>query len=481
MGHRSLQQASSGGTEQLQAPKGDPAKPPTRHSQKQAATEAQQIPTASSDSPPMNSVIAALSNETDTSNVGGMPNQESLGKTEPHHLAQSPSAIPQKPRHTRGRSQNLTLSHDVPGEDNHAQLVLELLDNALLNPSSPSLLSKSAPATSFLMTHPQKKLHYKSSEDQIQLQKHSKNPIRGSNSADEWDMPLTSRRNNDALTWQQQDLSRIRISAKANKIADKFIVSGEHTGSKKPAHLSAISAMAIPDTPLQPLATPPSYSASPAPLTWQQALLQPTGPGTPSSSVFTALEDGHSGTHPAKESRSRPSPHKQRKQWSAPDIHKVATRSAPASEEEGLDIRLSGLTLDGKLPSHQNAKKTSRRNPPVFIASSPIKIPSAGKQPNTRSSSHLKQPAQPTSDSEADVSLDEAANLSFEDEIPSHLPSFTPTKPRSIPASPVKNTLYAGPKFHNSPSAGALPTPRMAAFLAKNREVAPTVGEPLVV
>ncbi|CAD6588538.1 MAG: hypothetical protein CYPHOPRED_004427 [Cyphobasidiales sp. Tagirdzhanova-0007] len=378
--------------------------------------------------------------------------------------AEQYSTVSTRLQHKRGRSQNPQKGSEV-GSGN-AGFSQDTLDIALLPPPSPSLLSKSAPATSVL----NKIKHGVSTHKQ---KVGTSNDIRSSNSADEWDMPMTAR-GNDALTWQQKDLGRPKPSTGNLKFAKKLFQM-EDSGLQTPQKMSGISVMAAADS---AAADRSILSASPNPLTWQQALLQVVKPGSPSPGLFEALEDGHSGAHPAKEARLRPSPTKQRRQRSAPNIH-TNNQSAIVSEEEGgLENELSSLALDNKAQSAKQGRRPNKRLVPASTVSTPISIPTAANHYVTRSSTHQQRQANHTSESEGDASLDEAANVQL-GEVTRGMSSLAPSKPRSVPASPVKTPLYAGPKFHNSPDARDLPTPRLAAFLNRNRDSTAPVGDAL--
>jgi hypothetical protein len=285
-------------------------------------------------------------------------------------------------------------------------------------------------------------------------------------------MPLTAN-GHDALTWQQQSLGR-----KASNSTTTKKQQGNKNGAKKAGTFDKTEVEAVkPHAPsgISIMAPPPASSSRPlpasshptpvptpsaAPLTWQQELFQKSGPSTPSSQLFTALEEGHSGAHPAKETRARSSPSKARSAQQKNAYHSDGF----AGDEGNLENSMSGLALN---PSKTVAKNKQAKK---AHAAAPLAIPGSVPKHHHYTRSSAKQ-AHAASDSDADNSVEEeTANLSFGEEASAPMES---TRPLAMSASPTKSSLYAGPKFHNSPSAGQLPTPRLAAFLNRNKESSP--------
>ena len=303
---------------------------------------------------------------------------------------------------------------------------------------TPGMLSKSAPASSFLEP-PQAQRRTRK-----QSQKGSSN-VAGAmlSSADEWDMP-GSATGHDSLTWQQQGLSR------------KASGGGGANGSSKYAKKPVPALATTKDTPASGISALASAAAEPSPppssMTWQQQLFRQAP--APAADLFSALEDGHSGAHPAKDGRSRTSPAKpralQRSQSAQEHEYKLDT--------EAIDRSFSGLDLEErkKTRGKKNKKKDGTASPAKSISIPCSALSSQGKK------QHSTRPRGVGLTSESDTSVDEIADLSL-DETP------TASKPISMSASPSKSTLYAGPKFHNSPSAGQLPTPRLRAFLSRTK------------
>ncbi|KAK9898555.1 hypothetical protein P389DRAFT_177961 [Cystobasidium minutum MCA 4210] len=332
-------------------------------------------------------------------------------------------------------------------------------------------LSKSAPASSFLETLPQTskrrgKQQPPTNNTYKDATSSSKPPVRGSNSADEWEMPSSHLITGaDTLTWQQQAALTRKSSQQGKKNPKTTEVTafkkhqtpstshnGTPTTATAPSGLSnAMAAGAAKST--------SSAQASPA-LTWQQALLQRSTPATPSANIFEALEDGYSGARPASDHyRTRSSPVKASRPFTRSQQQQQQQQQQKASGKTGLtddevvdlDKQLSDLVLSSVKPAKAAQPKSAKKAKPIPI-----------------------QPSAFTQEERAHNSEPDVARV----------PSGTsPSVTKAIPltatsSSPNKSALYAGPKFHNSPHAAALPTPKLAAFLNRNRESSPAAQSP---
>lgn len=381
-----------------------------------------------------------------------------------------------------------------------------------------SQLSKSAPTSSFMQqanvaarrqhnaSHPIAPHHADAGNNSMSTSSN----IRGSNSADEWDMPAVAR-GTDALTWQQQSLGRKSSLRSAStkqqqQQSNQFTKKAVNIRSTAPHGPSGIGAAfaASSHEPSEPAHTPPSSIVLPKALTWQQELFQRSAPATPSD-VFASLEEGFSGAHPARESaynkRVGQSPSKAEKTRNNVQQYSEDAAHASSEGEAGLSKAMHGLGLDkgDSAPNKQTRRAKSS-------AGSDAKTSGLGALPQkTRQhpsgSSHQRVATSDESDDAPFEELNPQAQLArlFARASPmpapsppsgfvsaksasavpiegSPAPAPAPARPVALSVSPSKSALYAGPKFHNSPSAGQLPTPRLAGLLNKSRDATPSVG-----
>lgn len=352
-----------------------------------------------------------------------------------------------RPRQRRGRSgqhlrnQNeadgLTLEempvHDQSYSNQHHG---NIGNNEYSTSPNPSMLSKSAPTVSFLEGNGGRRTRKQSSRVE-QLDSYQT-----TNSADEWDMPLAGK-GNDALTWQQQVLSRKPSNGSGNRRAQSGRKQGNGTAREPLSGISALAAASSRhgDRQADSASAPPqSNAAAPSSLTWQQQLFRSnSASSTPTQSdLFSALEDGYSGAHPAKDNR----------------------RASPTKGRAG---KRSTEAVDDSKNGRMSARVTSQRS------GTPSNSASRSIPPFGASYAHQRQA---TSGSDSGSINEDIANLSLGEEgsTVQHGRSSFPAQahaPIPISSSPTKGGLYAGPKFHNSPSAGQLPTPRLAAFMSR--------------
>lgn len=370
----------------------------------------------------------------------------------------APASRSARPQQGRGLS-NANLTFTSTSQEEQPKTNTSLFSS---NAPNPSTLSKSAPASSFLEGVQQSKKRrggkqsHSNSSTNLQKENASANtPIRGSNSADEWEMPVARLiTGNDSLTWQQQAALTRKSSQSSKKTNNKkedtnvfkkqtpapAQSSSTSNASNKSSGLSNVMAASAPSG---------QSSAQPSPaLTWQQALLQRSAPATPSSlNLFEALEEGFSGARPASDhSRTRSSPVKASRPITRSQKKETQVK-ANLSDEDDLDKQLRDLVLSSVKPSQM-------AQPPSAKKVKPIPIKPSGK-PNGEEVARNTEP-----------------------EVTQAPISASPSTTRPIPmssssGSPTKSALYAGPKFHNSPHAAQLPTPRLAAFLNRNRESSP--------
>lgn len=393
-------------------------------------------------------------------------------------------------------------------------------------------LSKSAPASSFLDSAFPASVtsnHAKQASDPpVPYSKKTKSSsnvptisssvhIHSSNSADEWDMPLVSKRN-DALTWQQVGLSRKsslgpHAQSKAHKKQASSAVTSTAGQAAAPSGLSTLlaqqsaadicpsAASDIEGPASAPLSqTTSSIAASAqakatkasAALTWQQELFRASAPSTPAELLFSALEEGHTGANPAKDYRSGAHT---RMSSSPVKSGRFATNSA-STDSRRLNNSLAALSLAGSkgTPQRKRASTSDGRTSDNAKGYSDGAIPRTQIRPSANAhvaesvsgsseDSLAETPAvpvqitgktagvssAPSSDSRQ-ASMLGKATPPLGSRPPDSL-SKSPTKPVAISNSP---SLYAGPRFHNSPSPGQLPTPRLAAMMNRNKAVATT-------
>lgn len=360
-------------------------------------------------------------------------------------------------RHRRGKSHNplavatSTAQQAVRGSDR---------DESAASPSSPSLLSRSAPTTSFL-----------TSSRPEQNMRHGK--YSGFDSADDWDMPTVAK-GNDALTWQQQSLGRKPSgSREQNKRANK---STKAPPVPAPSGISALAAAAANNDDREA-----SPSAASSALTWQQELFRGNGASSsPSVNLFEALEEGHSGASPARDRSARSSPVKQSRklpqsQQQAATVHRVEFPTQVSDKEDGnsIDKLFASLVMKGDKPKRSTSEKQQQpQQTPPPSASKPVPVPAPSA--SGKNSSRQRQATHPAhasarsgSDTGSPVHSDTEQPLR-DDKLPARSTNSTPIA-ASVPAS----TLYAGPKFHNSPSAGQLPTPKF--FLRSRGTTSPGI------
>lgn len=370
----------------------------------------------------------------------------------------APASKASRPRHPRGISAiNLVDTSTSQNDD-------QSIDSPSLTPGQQDTasLSKSAPASSFLesLQHSSKR-RGKQNPSSRDTPPSSKAPIRGSNSADEWEMPSARLiTGGDTLTWQQQ-AALTRKSSQQSKKNPKNI----DTLTSKKQHPSTASQSASPAGTTVPSGlsnamaigaanSHTSAQSSPA-LTWQQALLQRSTPATPSSgNIFEALEDGYSGARPASDHhRTRSSPVKNSRPFTRSQQQIATGKSVAANNKDVIDLdkQLNDLVLSSVKPSTATQPKSAKKVKPIPIS------------PST----YTREERAQNSDSDK---IQTPAGTS---------PSVTKPVPlASSSSSPSKSALYAGPKFHNSPHAAQLPTPRLAAFLNRNRESSPVAQSP---
>lgn len=353
----------------------------------------------------------------------------------------SPSAASKhssRPRQDRGLSSinlDLTSAHRVSDLNNDSRQVGEAIDRMSL--------SKSAPASSFIEGTQSRKQRSKQIQDDSINSIHP--TIRSSNSADEWEMPSASFiTGNDSLTWQQAALSRKTSQGKKipnSKTSNDIKPNKKHTPTPGPTQRAPpLSASSIPTgTTNAAAAGPPTSQQTPTPavsgLTWQQAMLQKSAPATPSYDLFEALE-------PVPDhSRTRSSPVKNSRPFTRSQQQSVPSKPPAANKQEvDLDKQLNDLVLSSVKPTTKSIQpKSAKKTKPIPISATTSSAPNAA--------------------------------------------AASPSATRPIPMtansnSPTKSALYAGPKFHNSPHAAQLPTPRLAAFLNKNRESSPAAQSP---
>ena len=394
-------------------------------------------------------------------------------------------------------------------------------------------LSKSAPASSFLDSAFPASItsnHAKQASDppvaHSKKTKSSSNVptisstvhIHSSNSADEWDMPLVSKRN-DALTWQQVGLSRKsslgpHTQSKAHKKQASSAIANSAAG--KPAAPSGLSTLLAQQLAADmnpsaasdiegPASAPLSQTTSSiaasaqakitkanAALTWQQELFRASAPSTPADLLFSALEEGHTGANPAKDYRSGAHT---RMSSSPVKSGRIATNSA-STDSRRLNNSLAALSLAGSkgTPQRKRASTSDGRTSDNAKGYSNSAIPRSQIRPfananiaesdsGSSEDSIAETPAVPVQITGKTAGLNSApssdsrqasmlgkATPPLGSRPPDSL-SKSPTKPVAISNSP---SLYAGPRFHNSPSPGQLPTPRLAAMMNRNKAVATT-------
>ncbi|KAL7008204.1 hypothetical protein EMMF5_002386 [Cystobasidiomycetes sp. EMM_F5] len=402
---------------------------------------------------------------------------------------QGSSASPSKNRRSRRNDKaNATKSTKVPSDDipQASDMPVDMQEQLLEAASSaptPTQLSKSAPASSFLASRTQKARKHAKHATDIDRIDHGLQPdnlaipapIRSSNSADEWDMPVTASKVNDALTWQQQlGLSR-KPSKSAKKLPASKAVNGHDTTVSNAANQRTSPTSDVPaSAPLTSNFGGLSATRPTSGLTWQQELLRSSAPATPvPSTVFAALEEGHTGAHPSRE----PYPsHHARTSSSPSKNNRMGKREQPRRDENTIDEAVNNPQLNRSLAA-------------LSLASSGN---SAGSQPRSRKGAstnnvnqtnafgHHSEPPSAVPATAARVEPSAAGTPSAALIVGPHTPDTTqpiamsasPSKPASAlrnqptSSSPV---FYAGPRFHNSPSAGQLPTPKLAGLLSRHK------------
>ncbi|KAK4051183.1 hypothetical protein OIV83_003005 [Microbotryomycetes sp. JL201] len=173
--------------------------------------------------------------------------------------------------------------------------------------SSPPLASASAAAP----TAPDTRTHSDSQEYTGSTQLHAFDALAPSSSSDEWDMPAIdslaiAQRTRDALTWQQQGLSRSnsgnkRAAAKSahNKQRPSAPRASGDVGAAKPSRNIANSKPQAAHQSSHASFTQVTHSHVSSALTWQQELLQQ------SDSATARTPDSHKGVSPAKQRRQQ--------------------------------------------------------------------------------------------------------------------------------------------------------------------------------
>lgn len=373
---------------------------------------------------------------------------------------------------------------------------------------SPPLLSKSAPTPSFMQQASNNRAGVNGSALTAASKASRRNDngsssnsnIRGSNSADEWDMPSVAR-GTDALTWQQQSLGRKgSLRSSTNKqpqqqhgLYAKQAINHKATASTAPSGISAALAASSLDSSKSAESTP-AATGPPKALTWQQELFQRSAPTTPSE-LFAPLEEGFSGAHPAKESAYKrggnhsPSKPRRTRNTTQRTDETVSTSEGEAdlgNTMNALDLN-GGTTRSNSRDTRKAAKKASESKRVTLHKSSVPhqQVAGASHQRNMTTASEESDEA-PLEELNPQAQLARLFARASPMAVPSPPPSAHPVpaaneRPLSMSASPSKAALYAGPKFHNSPSAGQLPTPRLAALLDRNREPSPSINEAVAV
>lgn len=440
-----------------------------------------------------------LVNDHDGSSLLLLAGQDNTLADSPARNTRSGGSVRSRPKHRRGiSSSNLTLTTSADADRAAADLLKpaphqrfhtrpEDIDTDLASATSSATLSKSAPASSFLegayATRKNggngKLKNNNNNSNSIQQDKHQ-SQIRSSNSADEWEMPSVGLiKGNDVLTWQQQ--AALTRKGSQGKKGGKSTSVAAFNPKKQPAQANQIPPHNSKHK--QSNATPPSGIAqsiaanaanedqasqvSPT-LTWQQALLQRSAPATPASSkIFDALEEGHSGARPASDHhRTRSSPAKPRPNTRLAQQQQQQQQtpsSNPGSEDDsGLDKHFDKMSLT-RSQGAAAAKSGTKKAKPIPI--------------------HPTGPSYQRSQVEQDGQASPFQSAATTATATTAVSAPVPAKPTAIASvgsvSPTKATaLYAGPKFHNSPHAGALPTPKLAAFLNRNRESSPVTSTP---
>lgn len=381
---------------------------------------------------------------------------------QPVDASSAPAAKASRPRQGRGTSAvNMALKFS-------AQADLDDTSNSPREALDPSQLSRSAPASSFLdnVQQSRKRNDKQTPNTSNNFQKEDNQQTnhltpRGSNSADEWEMP-SARTGNDSLTWQQQAaLSSKSSQGKKSNNINKTINDNKQYKKQAVAPVQRVTPLGVTSpAPRSGLSNAMSVAASnePAPtpssLTWQQEQLQRSSPATPSANnLFEALEDGYSGARPATDhSRTRSSPVKNSRPFTRSQQQNASLKSASADKEEvDLDKLLNDLILSSTKPDKPAQSKSAKKTKLIPINASTV--------------DELKA-----------AELNKSARMqSMFDAAPS-ISKPIPMSAGSV--SPSKSALYAGPKFHNSPHAGQLPTPRLAAFMNRNRDSSPATPSP---